>query len=293
MQMNSTRARLSQGALVMLAIFGGPGAGQEAGDSTLRTRQLWDTTLVNRRPASPEKPAAPAPPPPRSNMVKGALVGITVWRLRPSKPGDSVGARALIQEDATSEQWTPERIASDTTLVEGQRVRVSVEAAENGYLYIVDQDQYSDGTKGDPYLIFPTQRTRGGDNRIAPGVVVEIPGSDDNPPYFKVQRSRADQTDEVLTIVVTAKPLSGIQIGRQRLKLEQQQLAAWERQWQAKSVRLEAPGLEGKVYTAAEKEAGSGQKVLTKKDPAPQTMFEVDAKPGEPAMVQLRLTIAK
>jgi hypothetical protein len=290
--MNTDRARLLQCALVILAMFARPAAAQETGDSTLRTRQLWDSTLLNHRPASPQKPSVHTPAPARSSQVKGALVGITVWRLRPSKPGDSAGVRALIQEDATNEQWTPERIASDTTLIEGQRVRISVEAAESGYLYVIDRDEYADGTKGDTYLIFPTQRTRGGDNRIAPGVVVEIPGADDNPPYFKVQRSQPGQTDEVLTIVVAPKPLGGLQIGRQRLKLAESQLAAWEQQWQTKNSRLEAPGQEGKAYTLAEKDAGSGKKLLTQNDPVPQTIYEVVAKPGDPAMVQLRLKIA-
>jgi hypothetical protein len=200
--------------------------------------------------------------------------------------------RALIQEDATNQQWTPERIASGTRLPEGQRVRISVEAAESGFLYIFDRDEYADAAKGDPYLIFPTLRERGGDNRIAPGVVVEIPASDDSPPYFKLQRSRADQTDEVLTIVVTPQPLRGIEIGPRRLKIEEAQLTAWEREWRTKSSHLEAPAQEGKAYTAAEKEAGNGEKLLTQNDPTPQTMYEVDAKQGEAAMVQLRLKIA-
>jgi hypothetical protein len=293
--MDSLRARLFQCALAIAAMLPclPPARGQEAGDSTLRTRQLWDTTLLNRRPVSAQKPAAKATLPSGSSQVKGALIGLTVWRLRPSKPGDSAGMRALIQEDATNQQWTPERIASGTRLIEGQRVRISVEAAESGFLYVFDRDEYADGAKGDSYLIFPTLRERGGDNRIAPGAVVEIPASDDSPPYFKVQRSRPNQTDEVLTIVVTPQPLRGLEIGRQRLKIEEARLAAWEREWRTKSSHLEAPAQEGKAYTAAEKEAGKGQKLLTQNDPTPQTMYEVDAKQGEAAMVQLRLKIAQ
>lgn len=260
--------------------------------STLRTRQLWDTTLVNQRPAdSSQKAAAPAARPARPSQVDGMLVGVTVWHLRPSTPADSVGTRALIQEDATNARWTPERIASDTPLLEGNRVRIGVEAAESGYLYVIDRDEYSDGTKGDPYLIFPTTRTRGGNNKIAPGVVVEIPASDDNPPYFKMQRSQPNQSAEALTIVVTPAPISGLEIGRQRLKLTESQVEAWQRQWRTKSSRLEAPSQEGKAYTPAEKEAGSGHTLLTPKDPPPQTMYKVDAKPGESAAVQLKLKI--
>ena len=65
---------------------------QQSGDEQVRTRQLWDTTLLAKRPAAPAKPAAKRP----SSLVKGALVGITVWRLRPGKAGDQSGMRALV-----------------------------------------------------------------------------------------------------------------------------------------------------------------------------------------------------
>jgi hypothetical protein len=283
-------------ALLVVAILAvsDSGSAQESSDSTLRTRQLWDTTLLSQRPASAEQKSSEPPiRPPKSSQVKGALVGVTLWRLRPIKPADLAGTRALIQEETTNEQWVPERIASDTTLLEGNRVRLSVEAARSGYLYVIDRDEYADGAKGDPYLIFPTQRTRGGDNRIAPGVVVEIPASDDNPPYFKLQRSRPDQAAEALTIVVTPKPIAGLEIGRRRLQLTESQVKVWEQTWRTKSTHLEAPTQEGKAYTPAEKEAGSGRKLLTQKDPAPQTMYEVDAALGESTAVQLRLKIGQ
>ena len=198
----------------------------------------------------------------------------------------------MIHEDAVDTEWTPERVASDTPLAEGQKVRLSVEAAQAGYLYVVDRDEYADGTKSDPYLIFPTQRTRGGNNRVTAGVVVEIPASDDNPAFFKVQRSRPDQINEALTILVSPKPIAGLQIGRQRLKLTDEQVASWEKQWKAKAYKLEAQGEEGKAYTLAEKEAGSGGKPLTTDDPAPQTMYHVDCKPNDTVMLQLPLKIA-
>ena len=34
---------------------------------------------------------------------------------------------------------------------------------------------YGDGSTSDPYLIFPTQRVRGGDNAVGAGKVVELP----------------------------------------------------------------------------------------------------------------------
>jgi hypothetical protein len=263
---------------------------QQPGDEEVRTRQLWDTTLLDKRPSSAKAPATKKPP---VRPMKGALVGVTVWRLRPSKPGDTREVRALIHEVGGDGEWTPERVAADAPLAEGQKVRISTETAQEGYLYVIDRDEYADGTKGDAYLIFPTLRTRGGDNRVTPGMVVEVPAPDDNPPYFKVQRSRPDQINEVLTFLISPKPLADLKIGRQRVKVSEDQFARWEKQWKAQSRKLEDAAQEGKVYTVAEKEAARGGKLLTKDDPLPQTMYYVDCKAGEVVMLDVPLKIAK
>ncbi len=267
---------------------------QSAGDGQVRTRQLWDTTLLDQRPsakAPAAKPSAIKRPP--ATLVNGALVGITVWRLRPSKPADEPAVRTLIHGDSGDQELTPERVAASTPLAEGQKVRVSAEATQEGYLYIIDRDEYSDGTQGDPYLIFPTLKTRGGDNHVAPGMVLEIPSQDDSPPYFEVKRSRPDQTNEVLTFLITPQPLTELKIERRRQKLANLQVAAWEKQWRTKSFKLEDAVREGKVYTITEKLAARGEKLLSRKDPLPQTMYRVDCKAGDPVMLDVQLRIAK
>lgn len=281
------------------------GLAQPPGDEQVRTRQLWDTTLLEKRPSAGQTPVGQTPAGqtpagqtsavkrPPSHLVKGALVGITVWRLRPSKPGDESGVRALIHETAGDQAWTPERVAAGAPLAEGQKVRVSAEAAQEGYLYIIDRDEYADGTKGAAYLIFPTERTRGGDNHVVPGMVIEIPAQDDDPPYFKVERSRADQVNEVLTLMITPQPMRELKVERQRMKLSDQQVARWEQQWKAKSYKLEDAASEGKVYTVTEKQAARGEKLLTNQDPLPQTMYRVDSKTGSPMMLDVQLRIAK
>ena len=102
------------------------------------------------------------------------------------------------------------------------------------------------------------------------------------------------QIDNVpFTILVSPKPIAGVEIGRQRVKLRDGQVAAWEKQWKAKAYKQEAQGQEGKAYNIAEKQAGSGGKLLTNHDPAPQTMYRVDCKPGDTVMLQVPLKIAK
>ena len=84
---------------------------------------------------------------------------------------------------------------------------------------MIDRERYAGGSTGDPYLIFPTTRTRGGDNRVAPGQIIEIPGQDDRPNFFTPRRSRLDQTGELLTVIVTPQPIAGITIGDKPLPL--------------------------------------------------------------------------
>jgi hypothetical protein len=66
---------------------------------------------------------------------------------------------------------------------------------------------------GEPVLIFPTTRTRGGDNRVKAGRVIEIPSQDDSPPFFTMRKSRADNTGENLIVLVTPAPIADLEIG--------------------------------------------------------------------------------
>src|SRR5258708_17993579 len=103
-------------------------------------------------------------------------------------------------------------MSSNGRMAEGDRIRISVEAARTGFLSFVDKEQYADGSKGEPYLIFPTTRTRGGDNSVKAGRVIEIPAQDDGPPYFTLKRTRADQVGESVTVLVSPTPIHALTI---------------------------------------------------------------------------------
>lgn len=100
-------------------------------------------------------PKSPAAPPQQLDAEDpgDSLVGITVWRLRPSLPEDDKDMRISSLDGGGD--LTPERIEAETPLREGEKVRVSIEAARSGYLYVIDREQYADGSFGTPYLIFP------------------------------------------------------------------------------------------------------------------------------------------
>lgn len=217
-------------------------------------------------------------------------MGVTIWRLRAPGPSDA-GARILVQEEARSEEWVPERVASSSSLKAGDRVRLSVESPEAGYLYVIDRERYATGERGDPYLIFPTSRTRNGDNRVVAGRLIDIPAQDDRPSFFSLRQSRPDQTEEELTMLLTREPLADLEITSKAMALSKEQVARWEKQAGGGKVEVfELAGGTGKAWTRAEQEAGAGgSRLLTQDDPPPQTIYRVAARPEQELMVTVRL----
>jgi hypothetical protein len=236
------------------------------------------------RPADPRKPALKIPA--GSEAVE---LGVTIWRLRAARTGDV--ARLLVQEAENTTQLTPERVPVGAPLATGDRVRLSIESPRAGYLYVIDREQYADGTSGDPYLIFPTTRTRGGDNKVAGGRLIEIPAQEDRPPYFTMRPSRPDQTGERLTIVVTTEPIKEITLGAEPLKLTRAQVDDWEARGSAAVERLEMVGGAGRAWSRAEQRAGAdGTRLLRQDDPPPQTLFRVVVK--QPDLMSVNVVLA-
>lgn len=216
----------------------------------------------------------------KTTRLSNTELGITIWRLRPSRPEDEQGARMLVMEDALQTHWTPERIEADAPLKIGERVRVSVESPRAGYLYVVDRELYADGSLGDAYLIFPTRRTRGGDNKVRPGKLIDIPAQEDDPNYFTLVPSpnRNDQVGEVLTLLVTPQPLP-LSITDKPLGIPAAQISDWEKLWGAAFERFEMEGGAGMAWTKEEKEAARAKasRYLTQQEPTPQTIYRLAA----------------
>jgi hypothetical protein len=217
-------------------------------------------------------------------------LGVTIWRLRPAAAADT-GARILVQEGADTAELIPERVSSTSRLNAGDRVRLTLESPEHGYMYVIDRERYASGERGTPYLIFPTTRTRGGDNKVAGGKLIDIPAQSDQPDFFTLRRSRPDQVEEELTVLLTPEPLEGIAIGPNALALSNAQVSSWEKQWgSAKPEVFELTGGAGKPWTQAEQDAGAdGTRLLTQDDPPPQTVYRVAVKAGTPLAVEVRL----
>jgi len=157
--------------------------------------------------------------------------------LRPTRPADT-GERIIAHEGPESIEWLPERVSSNGKLSEGDRIRMSIEAARTGYLYVVDQEQYADGSKGEPYLIFPTARNRGGENSVKAGRVIEIPAQDDSPPYFTLKQIRVDHVGESVVVLVTPTPIQTLTITDKAQRLSAETPALWEKSWGGQTGRL-------------------------------------------------------
>src|SRR6516162_10063382 len=172
------------------------------GVSTVRSqdedapRRLWDAAFLKKRAeakapapsrkttayrrATPKKPEtssqaslSPTPTNPATQnqpaeQADGEMIGLTIWRLRPPRAADNREARLLLEEVSSKEvEWTPERVEADTIFASGERVRLGIESPRDGYLYVIDREQYTDGAVSDPYLIFPSLFNRDGANSVA------------------------------------------------------------------------------------------------------------------------------
>lgn len=223
-------------------------------------------------------------------------LGLTIWRLRPATAADP-NVRIIVQKETESIELIPERVPANAPLRIGENIRFSFESPQAGYLYVIDRELYADGSMSEPILIFPTTRTRKGDNKVEAGKLIEIPAQEDKPNYFTLQMSQlrsVNQTGEVLTVIVTPQPLEGISISAKALTLTKEQVAQWERQWSAQTETLDLAGGAGKTRTKAEQEAGaSGLRYLTQEDPEPQTIYRVAVKPGAPLLVKVGLRYSK
>ncbi|MGH9848072.1 MAG: hypothetical protein ACREEM_56025 [Blastocatellia bacterium] len=257
------------------------------------TRRIWDSDLFKSRAKAPAtarrryRIATPRIPP---DQVNGdTVLGITLWRLRPSRETDDKQVRLLkhAKDNTPVREWTPERIDAGTPLKPNQRVKLSVEAARTGYLYIVDRELYADGSLGDPYLIFPTQSIRNGDNQVAVGKIFDIPNDES---YFNLEPSRDDQVGEIITVIVAPQPLEGFQIGEKEVRLPKELVASWEKAWGARTGRLDLENAAGKTLTKEERDAATGARPLQADSPAPQSLYyRPGAMTEDPLLASVRL----
>ena len=288
--------------IVLLLCLAGPYTAKAQDED--ESKAIKAEVFIKDRPAAPKKTrstaryktgskspnAANAAPPPGTTFVQ---VGVTFWRFRRSTAGDKT-KELVEEEEGGPTEWTLERIEEGTPLLPGQKVRLSIESLSRpGYLYVIDREQYADGTLGDPVLIFPTQKSRDA-NYVKAGRLIYIPSATGK---FRIKPSEGPKVHvgEVVTILVSSQPLiDPAQLSSKAIKLPRQQVESWEKQWGAKATRFEMDGGAGQTMTEKEQAAGANSsQELTQDDPVPQTVYRVAIKPDNPIILSVPLRFRK
>ncbi|HLL99965.1 MAG TPA: hypothetical protein VK400_02860, partial [Pyrinomonadaceae bacterium] len=161
--------------------------------------------------------------------LKNEKVGITFWRLREPKSYERDDAPTFpVSTDDGVEYWTAERVNSTTRFKASNRVRFTIESPRSGFLYVVNREYYTDGTRGEARLIFPTTKTRQqGDNRVTAGSLVEVPQSNSRVPYFTMRSKAPDYAGEEIIVIISPARLPGIRIGAESLPVTGEKLEKW------------------------------------------------------------------
>ena len=220
-------------------------------------------------------------------------IGITIWRFRPAQPMDQT-KELVEEEEGRQTEWTLERVEEGTRFSIGQRVRLSIESlSRSGYLYVINREEYGDGTLGDPVLIFPTKKSAGA-NYVKAGRLVYIPSATGR---FRIKPSETSKphVGELLTVIVSATPLiAADRLGEKRTPLERTLVEGWQKQWDVLAAKFEMEGGVGQAMTPIEQAAArENSSLLTQNDPAPQTVFQLAVKPANPLWVAIPLRFAK
>lgn len=227
--------------------------------------------------------------------VEGELIGVTFYRLRKPTMSEQQDKSRLLRQKDTPDEYVPERVRGEASFSRQDKVRLGFEIprVKDGYLYIIDREVYADGNLSKPYLIFPLTTTRGGDNVVKAGKIIEIPARNDKSPYFDLSEPglKENRVGERLTIIVTPEPLR-VPSGDKLVELDESQVEQWEKDWGGAVEKREAKKAAGGAWTAVEIESGEGTRLLRQNDPLPQTIYHVRVRPGKPALFHLMLRIA-
>jgi hypothetical protein len=139
-------------------------------------------------------------------------------------------------------------------------------------------------------VIFPTQRTRGGDNGVVAGSLVDVPASTDSVPYFTIKPKRADYAGEELVVLITKEKLP-LDLGLKALPLGTAQLEKWSVDWGATVDIYDAADGEGIAMTNAELNvAQTSTRALEQEEPLPQTIYKVRISSDLPLLVPFRMS---
>lgn len=230
-----------------------------------------------------------APPP---DGLAFAQVGVTTWRFRKSNARDKTKELIEVDVEEGPAEYTLERVEDGAPLAPGQIVRLSIESlTRDGFLYVIDREQYADGSLSEPLLIFPSKKS-GDSNRVKAGRIISIPSGKGKGFQLKPKPGDKRQVAEVITILVSPNQLVDFAKLSAKPYLPAQQVAEWEKKWGAAPTKFELDGGLGQAMTEKEQAAGADTTAeLTREDPGPQTVYRVAIKPDNPLILSVPLKL--
>jgi hypothetical protein len=248
---------------------------------------------------------APAPKPANTPAIV-TEIGVTLWKLRPPKANEEGVLLPVKINETTRANWLPERVGPNTIFSKGDKVRFAVESKSNGYLYVFDRETYSDGSVGEPQLIFPASLSQ--DNTVGPGMLADIPDQHEDLPYFSMSSKKTNYAGELLTVVISPRPWASIRLNGEGFMTNTEDLFALE--FGSDVEIFSRTDAADRIYTKTESDAACGAKArqlerdtstktpcgtksrqLTRDEAPPQSIYSVKNFTGQPAVAFVRLSV--
>lgn len=253
-----------------------------------------------------------------------ATIGVTITRGRVANDAELLDRKIATVQGCV--KWTDDkcverksmvlpRIMDDTPVSDGDQIQMMIEflsfltasgeqANRIAYLYVINREQYLDGSWGETKLIFPTLRTYGGDNRLLPGQTVTLPAP--TRPWT-ISRSVTGKLHafETYIVIVSAQPLTDLAgqkllLRDRAIKLDEELVNSWTRRWAGRESRGVLENGVGQLITQREvdssgsvdaRERGTKDEEddLSLDDPAPQVVFRKIVNPRDKLLVTIKL----
>ncbi len=292
-----------------------------------RSRSITSEDFVNQRPPAktrnapkakslsyrsirsdknPIRRKPPAVKPRPTKHVKPVIteIGVTVWKLRPPVDGENGYFFSVDDGSNGRVRWLAERVSPDTIFAPRDPLRFAVESSVPGYLYVIGRETYSDGTFGMPYPIFPTGPSE--DNSVRPGLLFDFPDQREDVAYLRLNPKKENYTGEIMTVIIAAKPLTIIKLDKDGYVRDSDELRDMELGAQVELFSRTDTG--DRIYSTAESAAACGVKArqlerdksagkgcgtngLTREESLPQSIYQVKAPAGQPAVAFVKLAV--
>lgn len=239
----------------------------------------------------------PVGPPPREQEY--VRIGVTIWRFSaaqcpiPDCPLPATGQKGLVD--------TAEGVRADdsSAFSTGERVRLALESlSHDGFIYIINREQFADNTFGDPYLIFPTRNIYKGNNYARPGLQIQLPRAQGCFCVKSRNPQKALVADNLVVIISPQPLLTSAEIGAKEIPLPAKLAKYLIRADKERAHRGALKDGVGLTQTPAESQAGSKglfdtEPALTQDDLPPQNFYQSQVPRGTAAVFSVNLRYAK